>query len=117
MCGSRDDHVRTFRSGSARLTQCLECHTLGIQVGSAYFAVQPSEIQGLAQWFFNIRKTEARRIGYKETLYLQIESSRIMLALSLQELEDLLEILRQGFRWASADPSFTTTPALSEAVH
>ena len=89
---------------------------MGVHIGTAYFVVRPHEIEEIIQWFLDVRKTHKSRIKAVETVYLQIRDSRIMLALSAVEIEDLWEVLQQGFVWANSFIPMESPP-VAEAVH
>lgn len=118
MCETTGDNVRVFRVGSGKLTQCIQCQTLGFQIGTAYFAVSPLEMPRLLEWFQEVRETKAIHLGGQQTLFLQMKSSRIMLALSAHEVDYLWEMFQQGWEWSQGAPIPAPEWTLaSEAVH
>lgn len=116
MCCLNEDTVRTFCRGSAKLTHCLKCNTFGFQIGTAYFVVQPKEIEGLLEWLLEIRRGQSVHCEPQETLYLQISQSRIMLALSVEELENFWRILQKSSQWTNGSV-LPVAQVLSHAVH
>lgn len=116
MCDSSKAKLRTHRSGSAKLTHCLMCNTLAFQVGTAYFVVKPDEIGGLVQWFSKIRDSESDRLE-GETFFLQIERSRIMLALTTRDFEDLMDVLHMGCLWTNVPIPPPPVPELARWVN
>ena len=116
MCKS-GDCLRTFCSGSGKLTQCSTCNTLGFQIGTAYFAVSPTELHGLKEWLLKVRQTRVQELGPSQTLFLQMHSSRILLALSATDADVLWELFEQGWQWVHGTIPPVAASMASEAVH
>ena len=110
MCLERMNKVQTYRVGNTELTQCLSCKGFGLRIGTAYLSFQPTELPGFYHWMLDVRKKEVTRAGDHERVYLQLQSSRVMLALTEGELKDLCSVLEQGLVGATAVGSAAEAP-------
>ncbi|MEM7481409.1 MAG: hypothetical protein AAF481_09560 [Acidobacteriota bacterium] len=117
MCDRSECATRSYRAGAGHLTQCLECGTLGFQIGTAYFTARPQELHTIASFFFDIQRAQKSKTSREKVMLLQIESARVMLALSLEELADLVALLKEGWRWVNAPCPPVSVGIFSEAIH
>lgn len=116
MCENNSNH-RSFSHGAATLTQCLECRTLGLRIGTSYVTIQPEEVDGISRWLHKVEEMESRRLSQGDTLYLQMLDSRIMLALNTDDFADLQQVLSHGAFWVNALPPVHPETLFSQAVH
>lgn len=109
--------VRELRVDSGKLTQCLACQTLGFDIGTVYFSLSCSELEGFLKWYSGVIALAEMHPRREEKTFLRIERSRVLLALTEKELEDLGKLLRAGLRWTVSRPLTLAEHAVSSSVH
>lgn len=117
MCDLSKNPTRELRVHSGKLTQCLVCKTLGIEIGTAYFSLDCAELVGFMKWYSGVLEMAESKKQDREKMFLRIGNSRILLALSEKELEDLGALLKEGLRWTVSPPLTLAHQAVSNSVH